>query len=223
MKMEYNEKFQQKFDSIAPIYEQISNAYTIARRAELTTFLPNKVILEVGSGTGVVSELIDENIICSDISFQMCKQSVKKNRKNVICCDAEKLPIRENVLDVLLSAEMIYYLNNVENFISCSHICLKNNSEMSITMFNQKMKFVDKLRAFFRIFDKNQYFDDGQRDFLSIDILKNILQKHQFEIISIEKRVIFPFNFLHKINIILEKTFLNYFCYFITIRVKCVK
>ena len=94
---------------------------------------------------------------------------------------------------------------------------------MSITMFNQKMKFVDKLRAFFRIFDKNQYFDDGQRDFLSIDILKNILQKHQFEIISIEKRVIFPFNFLHKINIILEKTFLNYFCYFITIRVKCVK
>ena len=93
MKMESNEKFQQKFDSIASTYEQISNAYTIARRAELTTFLPNKLILEVGSGTGVVSELIDENIICSDISFQMCKQSVKKNRKNVICCDAEKLQV----------------------------------------------------------------------------------------------------------------------------------
>ena len=166
---------------------------------------------------------MDENIICSDISFQMCKQSVKKKRKNVICCDAEKLPIRNDVLDVLLSAEMIYYLNDIENFISCSHNSLKNNSEMSITMFNQKMKFIDKVRTFLRIFDKNQYFDDGQRDFLSTDILKKILYKYQFEIIAIEKKVIFPFSFFHKINLILEKTFLNYFSYFITIRVKCNK
>lgn len=221
--MKSNKSFQQKFDLIASTYEQISNYYTITRRAELTVSLSDKIILEVGSGTGVVSQLIDENIICSDISFQMCKQSIKKNRKNVICCDAEKLPIRENILDVLLSAEMIYYLNNLENFISCSYYCLKNNSEMSITMFNQKMRFIDRIRTFFRIFDKNQYFNDGQRDFLSIEKLKTILQKYQFEIISIEKRVIFPFRFLHKINIILEKTFLNYFCYFIIIRVKCVK
>jgi ubiquinone/menaquinone biosynthesis C-methylase UbiE len=221
--MSHNQKFKRKFDSIASNYEDISNNYTIKRRAEFSKILSDQLILEVGSGTGIVSELIDKNIICSDISFQMCKQSVKKNRKNVICCDAEKLPFRDNVLDAILSAEMIYYLNDVDNFIECSYSCLKNNSEITITMFNQKMKFIDKFRAFLRIFDKNQYFDDGQRDFLSIKNLKKFLQKNQFEIISIEKRVLLPFNFFHKINLLLENTFLSYFCYFIIIRAKCTK
>ena len=37
-----------------------------------------------------------------------------------------------------------------------------------ITVFNQDMKSVDNIRSFLRIFDKNQYFDDGQRDFITL-------------------------------------------------------
>ena len=85
------------------------------------------------------------------------------------------------------------------------------------------MKFVDRIRAFLRIFDKSQYFEDGQRDFINTNHLKEILVKNNFKITMLEKKIIFPFKSLHKLNLCLEKTCLNYFCYFIIIEAKCVK
>jgi len=223
MKKLSNLEFKKKFDSVANTYEKISNSYTITRRSESFKIDSTELILETGSGTGIVSELIDKSIICTDISYEMCKQSVRNKRENVICCDAEKLPIRDNILDGILSTETIYYLNNPQDFIRNSYNTLKNNSKLMITVFNQDMKFVDRIRSFLRIFDKNQYFDDGQRDFISTSHLKEILEKNNFKITSIRKKVIFPFKSLHKLNLYLEKTRLNYFCYFVIIEAECIK
>ena len=223
MKKLSNLEFKKKFDSVAGIYEKISNSYTINRRSESFKIDSSELVLETGSGTGIVSQLIDKSVICTDISYEMCKQAVRNKRKNVICCDAEKLPVRNNVLDGILSIEAIYYLNNPQDFLKTSHSALNSNSKIMITMFNQDMKFVDRIRSFLRIFDKNQYFDDGQRDFISINHLKEILEKNNFKITSIRKKVIFPFKSLHKLNLCLEKGRLNYFCYFIIIEAKCIK
>ena len=223
MKKLSNLEFKKKFDSIAKIYEKISSSYTINRRSESFNVDSSELILEAGSGTGVVSELIDNSIICTDISYEMCKQAVSKKRENVICCDAEKLPIRNDVLDGILSTEMIYYLNNPQDFLKNSYDTLKNNAKLMITVFNQDMKLADNIRSFLRIFDKNQYFDDGQRDFISTNHLKEILENNNFKIISIRKKVIFPFKSLHKLNLCLEKGRLNYFCYFVVIEAKCIK
>ena len=223
MKKLSNLEFKKKFDSVANTYEKISNSYTITRRSESFKIDSTDLILETGSGTGVVSELIDKSIICTDISYEMCKQSVRNKRENVICCDAEKLPIRDNILDGILSTETIYYLNNPQDFLRSSYSALKNNSKLMITVFNQDMKFVDGIRSFLRIFDKNQYFDDGQRDFISTMHLKEILEKNNFKIVSIRKKVFFPFRSLHKLNLYLEKTRLNYFCYFVIIEAECIK
>ena len=223
MKKLSNLEFKKKFDSIAKIYEKISSSYTINRRSESFNVDSSEIILEAGSGTGVVSELIDNSIICTDISYEMCKQAVSKKRENVICCDAEKLPIRNDVLDGILSTEMIYYLNNPQDFLKNSYDILKNNAKLMITVFNQDMKLADNIRSFLRIFDKNQYFDDGQRDFINTNHLKEILEKNNFKITSVKKKVIFPFKSLHKLNLCLEKTRLNYFCYFVIIEAKCIK
>ncbi len=223
MKKLSNLEFKKKFDSIADTYEKVSNSYTITRRAESFKIDSAEVILETGSGTGIISGLIDKSIICTDISYEMCKQAVRNNRENVICCDAEKLPIRSNILDGILSAETIYYLDNPQHFLSDSYSALKKKSKLMITVFNQDMKLVDRIRSFLRIFDKNQYFDDGQRDFISMGYLKQILEKNNFKITSIRKKVIFPFGSLHKLNLYLEKGRLNYFCYFIIIEAKCIK
>ena len=206
MKKLSNLEFKKKFDSVAKTYEKISNSYTIDRRSESFKTDSSELILETGSGTGIISELIDKSIICTDIS-----------------CDAEKLPIRNDILDGILSTEMIYYLNNPQDFLKNSYDALKNNAKLMITVFNQDMKSVDSIRSFLRIFDKNQYFDDGQRDFINTNHLKEILENNNFEIISIEKKVIFPFKSLHKLNLYLEKSRLNYFCYFVIIEAKCIK
>ena len=186
-----NLEFKKKFDSVAKRYEKISNPYTINRRSESFRIDSSKLILEAGSATGIISEQIDKSIICTDISFEMCKEAVRKKRANVICCDAEKLPIRNNSIDGILSTEMIYYLNNPEDFLKNSYNALKNNAKLMITVFNQDMKLVDRIRSFLRIFDKNQYFDDGQRDFISTNHLKEILVKNDFKITTLEKKIIF--------------------------------
>ena len=210
-----NVDYKQRFSSIAKIYEKISNQYTVNRRAELFKISSSELILEVGSGTGMISDLIDRQIICSDISYEMCKESAKKHM-NVICCDAEKLPIRENTLDVIISAEVIYYLNNPNAFIEDSTRILKKDGKLMITIFNQKMQFIDSIRSFLRIFNKKMYFDDGH-ELMKYAILKELLEKNNFRITYLKKNVIFPFKSLHKINLLFEKTGFSYFCFFIIV------
>ena len=210
-----NVDYKQRFSSIAKIYEKISNQYTVNRRAELFKISPSELILEVGSGTGMISDLIDRQIICSDISYEMCKESAKKHM-NVICCDAEKLPIRENILDGIISAEVVYYLNNPNAFIEDSTRVLKKDGKLMITIFNQKMQFIDSIRSFLRIFNKKMYFDDGH-ELMKYAILKELLEKNNFRITYLKKNVIFPFKSLHKINLLFEKTGFSYFCFFIIV------
>jgi ubiquinone/menaquinone biosynthesis C-methylase UbiE len=210
-----NVDYKQRFSSIAKIYEKISNQYTVNRRAESFKISPSELILEVGSGTGMISDLIDRQIICSDISYEMCKESAKKHM-NVICCDAEKLPIRENILDGIISAEVVYYLNNPNAFIEDSTRILKKDGKLMITIFNQKMQFIDSIRSFLRIFNKKMYFDDGH-ELMKYAILKKLLEKNNFRITYLKKNVIFPFKSLHKINLLFEKTGFSYFCFFIIV------
>ena len=210
-----NVDYKQRFSSIAKIYEKISNQYTVNRRAELFKISSSELILEVGSGTGMISDLIDRQIICSDISYEMCKESAKKHM-NVICCDAEKLPIRENILDGIISAEVVYYLNNPNAFIEDSTRILKKDGKLMITIFNQKMQFIDSIRSFLRIFNKKMYFDDGHK-LMKYNHLQELLEKSNFKITSIKKIVIFPFKSLHKINLLLEKTKFCYFGFFIIV------
>jgi len=210
-----NADYKKRFSSVAKIYEKISNQYTVHRRAESFKVDTSKFVLEVGSGTGIVSDLIDTSIICSDISYEMCKESVKKH-VNVICCDAEKLPIRDNVLDGIISTEVIYYLNDPKTFIESSCHILKKNGKLMITIFNQDMKFIDSIRSFLRIFNKKMYFDDGH-ELMKYDHLKELLGRSNFKINYIERRVIFPFKPFHKINLLLEKTRFCHFCFFIIV------
>jgi len=223
MKKLSNLEFKKKFDSVADVYEQISNSYTLGRRSESFKINPSDLVLETGSGTGIISESIDKSIICTDISYNMCVQAIKKKRKNVICCDAEKLPIIDDILDGILSTEMIYYLDDPESFIKHSHRTLKNNSRLMITMFNQEMKLVERIQSFLRIFDKNQFFDDGLTEFIGLKSFTELLKKNNFEITYIEKKVFFPFKILHRLNSFMEKTTLNRFCCFIIIEAKCKK
>ena len=210
-----NANYKQIISSIAKIYEKISNQYTVNRRAESFKINPSELVLEVGSGTGMISDLIDEQIICSDISYEMCKESIKKH-VNVICCDAEKLPIRENTLDGIISAEVIYYLNNPNAFINDSVRILKKDGKLMITIFNEKMQFIDSIRSFLRIFNKKMYFNDGH-ELMKYSILEELLEKNNFRISYLKRNVIFPFKSLHKINLLFERTCFSYFCFFIIV------
>ena len=208
-------EFQDKFNSIAKNYDLISNPYTVQRRSESLKLESSKLILETGSGSGLVTKSYNSKIICTDFSFQMCKES-KQRQDFVICCDAEYLPFKKHIFDAIISAEMIYYLENPEIFIKYSKEILKPNGKLSFAFPNEKMIFIDKIRTFFRKIGFNKmYFDDGIHDFIKLNNLKSMLTNNGFKITSVEKQVLFPFRFLDKLNKILEKTSLNYFSIFV--------
>lgn len=213
-----NREFQKKFDSIAEEYEKISNQYTVKRRIESLQIETGGPILEVGSATGIITQHVDNTVICTDISYQMCKQA-KTKRSHVVCCDAEMLPFKSNTFDAVISSEMIYYLKNPEYFISYSSQILKNDGKLLISMANRDMVIIDRFRTWLRkIRIGGMYFDDGVREFMKIDDLKALLHKQNFKILSIEKKIILPFSALDRLNRILEKTPLNRFCIFIIIK-----
>ena len=140
-----NRDFKKNFDILAKEYDHHSNQYTTTRRLNSIDTIMSGIVLEVGSGTGLIRDYTKNIIISTDISFQMCKEIKKKNPMTV-CCDAEQLPFRQNTIDQIISLEMIYYLQNPENFIKCANQILKNNGNIFISMVNSKMTFLEKIR-----------------------------------------------------------------------------
>ena len=218
MKNPSNKAFKKKFENIAENYNTILNPYAIERRRESLHIQNADLILEVGAATGIISESFIRKKICTDISFHMCKQA-KINNDNVICCDAELLPFKKNTFDCIISAEMIYYLQNPEKFIAYSRDILRKNGQFFISMTNSEMAIIDKIRSKLRIIGlQKMYFDDGLKEFMKLTDLKTLLEINGFEIQSIKKQIIFPIKALDKLNKILEKTPLSRFCIFIIIK-----
>jgi ubiquinone/menaquinone biosynthesis C-methylase UbiE len=218
MKNPSNKEFKTKFENIAENYNTILNHYAIERRKESLHVQNADLILEVGAATGIISESFIRKKICTDISFHMCKQA-KINNDNVICCDAELLPFKKNTFDCIISAEMIYYLQNPEKFIMYSREILREKGQFFISMTNSEMAIIDKIRSKLRIMGlQKMYFDDGLKEFMKLNDLKTILENSGFEIQSIKKQIIFPIKALDRLNKILEKTPLNRFCIFIIIK-----
>lgn len=214
-----NLEFQKKFDKIAEQYNEISNQYSVKRRIDALQYKKTGWVLEVGAATGSITKHYSLSI-CTDISFQMCKHA-KIERKNVICCDAQMLPFKQNKFDAVISAEMIYYLENPEKFLKDAYQILKTNGEILISITNERMRVVDKIRTKFRKVGLNKmYFDDGLKKFMKINTLEKILQEENYKILSIEKKILIPIKFFDSLNKILEKTFFNNFCIFIFVKAK---
>jgi ubiquinone/menaquinone biosynthesis C-methylase UbiE len=218
MKNPSNKAFKKKFENIAENYNTILNPYAIERRKESLHVQNADLILEVGAATGIISESFITKKICTDISFHMCKQA-KINNDNVVCCDAELLPFKKNTFNCIISAEMIYYLQNPEKFIMYSREILRKNGQFFISMTNSEMAIIDKIRSKLRIIGlQKMYFDDGLKEFMKLTDLETLLKNNGFEIQSIKKQIIFPIKALDKLNKILEKTPLSRFCIFIIIK-----
>jgi len=213
-------EFQKKFNSIAKKYDNISNPYIVKRRSDALKIESAELILEAGSGTGFVTKSFKCKVVCTDFSFEMCKEA-KKRHNLVVCCDAEFLPFKTKTFDAVISAEMIYYLEKPQNFIAYCNKILKKNGILFFALPNQDMITFDRIRTVLRKIGFNKmYFDDGIRNFMKIDQLKSLLEENKFKITAINKQVLFPFHSLDNLNRTLEKTIFKHFCLFFIVKAK---
>lgn len=213
-----NLEFQQIFDSIATKYDDITNDYAVKRRINFFKEFAKGKCLEIGAGTAEISKALknQHQVIATDISPKMVDQIKKKLKIPAYVCDAEKLPFTDNSFDTIIGAEMIYYLDNPQNFINEASRVLKAGGRILLSSANDDIRFYDSLRAVFRKLGiGSMYFDDQNRKFISSSELIKLLKKGGFRIDQMRKVMIIPIKNLQWLDKILEKTPLSFFGIFI--------
>ncbi|MDI6916861.1 MAG: class I SAM-dependent methyltransferase [Thermoplasmatales archaeon] len=91
-------------------------------------------ILDLGSGTGMLSDFLDKEVIGVDFSINMLKKSRNKNR---ILGDAEFLPFKSNVFDFVLSFTLVQNLPSFKVFKEVRRI-LKPDTLFVLTLLRKK-------------------------------------------------------------------------------------
>lgn len=134
-------------------------------------------------------------------------------------CDAEKLPFQDASFDTVLAAEVLFYLDNPDNFLSEAYRVLKPQGRLLISCAsNFPVKFYDQARSWLRAMGvkKSMYFDeDTLREFMTSSKLKTMLSRHNFKVVEEKRAPIVPIAAFDHLNNFLEKTPLKNFGIFI--------
>ena len=98
-------------------------------------------VLDIGSGTGFLSEILNKKsnvsqIVALDSSKEVLKIQNKKKLKKVktIVGDAENLPFKENSFDCCVSNSVLHHIPNPQKLISESYRVLKEGGIFQNTL-----------------------------------------------------------------------------------------
>lgn len=217
-----NVEFKSIFDNAASQYDAVTNTYAVERRKDILVQWANGDCLEVGAGTGEISKALLEkghNVVATDISSKMVKEIQRKLGIKTYVCDAEKLPFPDSSFDTIVAAEVIYYLDHPEKFVTEAHRVLKPGGQLLISSANNTAKILHDMRTLLRKFGIGRmYFNDPVRDFFTAKKLEALLGDGNFNVVENQKIILFPFSSFHRINRILEKTPFKHLGIFILLR-----
>ncbi|MEM4368689.1 MAG: methyltransferase domain-containing protein, partial [Candidatus Anstonellales archaeon] len=78
----------------------------------------NIIIFEIGGGTGTLAKMLMKkgySYVGSDLSFEMCKESIKKGVP-FFCCDGRNLPLKKEYDLVIFLYDGINYLQSLTEY-----------------------------------------------------------------------------------------------------------
>jgi len=198
-----------RFDEVAGEFDRISNSYTLSRRAESLAAFVRGSSIEIGGGTAAVTAALPDvsRAWHSDISAKMCELAGRKLNRPSICFDAEQIPLAGESFDSIVSAEMIYYLNQPKRFIAEAFRVLRPGGRLILSTTNPLMTCVEKGRSLLRKLGvRGMFFDDGSPTFIRLRAIRDLLESNYFAIEHVGGIVPLPFAKLDMINCILERT-----------------
>lgn len=215
-----NQEFKRIFNGIARQYNEVSNEYLVQKRKEVLGNWAVGRCLEVGAGTGEISKFLQQKglpVVATDIAPGMVRE-IQKSGIEAYECDAEKLPFPDAAFDTVIAAEVLFYLDNPDNFLSEAQRVLKPNGRLLLSCAsNFPVKFYDRVRSYLRASGVGRmYFEeDTLREFTTIPKLRTMLARNGFEVIAMKKAPILPFAAFDFFNKGLENTLLRHFGIFI--------
>lgn len=123
------------------LWQEHLNRYLFVMR-----FVPKRVVLDVACGTGYGTELLSKSadfIVGADISREALRYAnehyTENADKNFVLTDANNLPFRDDVFDVVVSFETIEHLDRCDLFLQGIKSVLKINGALIISTPNSKV------------------------------------------------------------------------------------
>lgn len=167
------------YNTMAPSYDvRYGEEQSIKQEVALQTLgnLSGEIILDEGCGTGLLFPKIagyNTSIVGVDLSRRMLKRAVERFRplKNVhlICCDADFLPLGENLFDCLFSFTLLQNMPMPKTTLEEAVRVVKEASTLVFTV--QKRSFSED--EFLKLLRKAgmlvvRFFEEGLKDYVAI-------------------------------------------------------
>ncbi len=129
------------YDASAVLQKEI--AKRLAERLDYIKYTP-KTVLDVGSGTGFVTQDLlkrypKSSVIALDLAHSMARKSQQQGgwfRKPLaVCADAEQLPLKSDSIELLISSLMLQWSNDLKQTFSGFHSALAPNGLLLFSTF----------------------------------------------------------------------------------------
>ena len=208
--------FSRIFDKYAENYSDFVISYTVRRRYETISKLLKGDVLELGSADGQILKYKSQyrSILLSDISNNMCEIIEKIYKKKTLCIDIDSFDIRPKKFDSIVALDVLCYSNNLHSSIQNIKNHLRPKGTVFISTFNPRMKFLLQVRKILNKYTnfKHLWIDEhipNSYEYINIAKLKVALHENNLKIIQTYFIAPLPLESLHRLNVILEKTFLK--------------
>lgn len=166
--------------------------------AEMIGHVPNgaKRILDLGCGTGFFLAELEQHhkgSIGLDISHAMLKVSDQyvPNAK-LVTGDAEKLPFRPGVFDVVFCKGSLHHTRDHVGFLSHCRRALHQNGLLIMSEPCNDNPLIRLARAI--LYKKSKHFDEGDQGFTRKGIIE-LCEKAGFEVTKVKKYGVFAYVF----------------------------
>ena len=138
------------YDAISEAYDELYKEEQLDKLNKIKDLVKFKgLVLDLGCGTGFITEKIP-NVIGCDSSEKMLAKCSKKLK--VVHCDAVKLPFEDNYFDTVFSLTVLQDIKEYKQAIKEIRRVLKNNGNIIITVLDkERIKLIrDELKKVFK-------------------------------------------------------------------------
>ncbi len=180
LKLKISENFSraaEKYDEHAQLQRTIAQNLILQSEGYVAQ---DSKILDIGSGTGFIAQILNQRITQLDIALGMCKKSSAFSP--AICADIENLPFGKEHFDAVYSSCSLQWPFNLENSLTEVHRILRNSGHFIFTIFG-----ADTLKEL-----KSAQLDSDistrVNSFYNLEEIKVLLKKAGFQIIFYDNK-----------------------------------
>ncbi len=101
------------FDLLAPIYENVIQPKPPTRLSELLDLSPELNLLDIGGGTGRISQYFSDSakqVVVADTSYKMLQKTLGKKGLAAINAGSELLPFQNGSFDRILMVDALHHV-----------------------------------------------------------------------------------------------------------------